>query len=119
MWLVTRHGFFSIVKHRTAEDCYLVRARVADDLHALARVTGLALDILATPDADYGHRAFVDGAELAAILTTLGEEIDYPNFKSRVNREPAQRRRYAIYSAAYGELLALRDLDQTATPATA
>lgn len=86
MWVFfARAGFFSVVQPVDSTGHLVVRARVRDDLIRLRRlyVPGLGR-IAATPTRDYGFRALVTRADLAAGLATAVAEIDFSNFKNEV-----------------------------------
>jgi hypothetical protein len=92
MWLMTQHGFYSVVKK---EDGYHVRARERVDLLPLV-VTALGredVEIVDTPLNDYPYRIVVDQEDLLAITAFLATTVDYDNFKARVDSIPAQKRK--------------------------
>lgn len=89
MWLMTRHGFYSIV--RKADGRYHVRSRERRDLENLVeRVPLPEAKILESRTADYAVRILAGAPDVAAILRFLGDTIDYDNFKARVERTPDQ-----------------------------
>lgn len=90
MWLMTKHGFYSIVCKKPGE--YHVRSRERLDLENLLK--GVPLPdamIVDTPKADYACRIVTDGATVLAILEFLGKTLDYANFKGKVDATPDQR----------------------------
>jgi len=90
MWLMTRHGFYSIVRKRAGE--YHVRSRERRDLDNL--VEGVPLPdakVVETPKADYAYRIVADEQAVLAILAFLGRTLDYPNFKDKADATPGQR----------------------------
>jgi hypothetical protein len=90
MWLMTKHGFYSIVAK--APDQFHVRSREQHDLQNLVdRVPLPDHKIIATPEADYAARLIVDRATMLRILLFLGETLDYGNFKSKVDATPDQK----------------------------
>lgn len=97
MWLSTTVGFFSIVQHRDAQDQYLVRARVENDLHNLKKLAVLSGEVLITPMADYPCRVYITQTELLRIMTTLVTVLDYPNFKNRIGQLPDQQSKLSAY----------------------
>ncbi len=100
MWLMTTQGFYSIVKHTTLADRFMVRSRARKDLEnllALLENGGHAAEIFETPHSDYAYRILVTGKQKAKILEVLGEEIDYSNFKSEVGRRPDQADKLDAY----------------------
>lgn len=100
MWLMTRHGFYSIVDK--GEETH-VRARERGDLENLLPFfklfTAQPPVIVPTPPADYAFRIILKGerqsrqAIIGGVLGELGEDIDYPNFKGEVDKRPDQRRK--------------------------
>lgn len=107
MWLMTQHGFYSVVKK---EDGYHVRARERADLLPLI---GTALrdadsEIVDTPLNDYPYRIIVDHDRLIEIMEFLGNSVNYGNFKARVDSIPAQKRKpyhriWAMMKEAIGD----------------
>ena len=98
MWIFTRYGFFNAVcarqgtgKHGSPvdPDRIMVRARVRRHLEDLKqRFPDLlnACDIREFAGADYAFRIFADKPAWSAVLSRLGDETDYDNFKSEVAR---------------------------------
>lgn len=92
MWLMTKHGFYSIVEREPGE--FHVRGRERQDLqHLLDGVPLPHVELFETPDADYRFRIVVDSDIVLAILTFLGETLDYGNFKGKIDQTPNQRRK--------------------------
>lgn len=92
MWLMTQHGFYSVVKK--GEDAYHLRARERGDLQNLIdRIPLPDQAIIDTPDGDYTSRLIVDHHTVAAILGFLAETIDYTNFKGRIDKTSDQCRK--------------------------
>jgi hypothetical protein len=90
MWLMTKHGFYSIVEKAPGQ--FHVRSRERHDLQNLVdRIPLAGQKIIATPDADYAARLIVDRATLMSILLFLGETLDYGNFKDTVDSTPDQK----------------------------
>lgn len=89
MWLMTKHGFYSIVQKQPEE--YHIRSRERGDLENLMSVVPLPeAKIIETPEADYACRIIVGKDGVLAILAQLGETLDYTNFKSKIDRTPGQ-----------------------------
>ena len=98
MWIFTRYGFFSAVSARHGAgkhgspidpDRIMVRARVRKHLEDLKqRFPDLlsACDTKEFAGSDYAFRVFVDKRAWSAVLSRLGDETDYDNFKSEVAR---------------------------------
>lgn len=104
MWLMTTSGFYSIVKHKTEADCFMVRGRVKGDLENLRMLVGLAQPVIVTPSADYPFRLIVTEAQKTAIITALAARVDYPNFKSEVAKLPAQKKKLHAYHEVWAAM---------------
>ena len=90
MWLMTKHGFYSIVEKVPGE--FHVRARERQDLQNLIdRVPLAGVAIVDTPDGDYTARLVVDGGVVLKILGFLGKTLDYTNFKNQIAKTPDQK----------------------------
>jgi len=84
MWLMTRHGFYSVVEKPRGQ--IQVRSRERQDLENLVeRVPLPEATIVDTPHADYAARIIGDRATLLRILEFLGDTVDYDNFKNRID----------------------------------
>jgi hypothetical protein len=89
MWLMTQHGFYSIVQK--AAGVYHVRSRERADLENLVKGVPLPdAEIHESREADYAFRLLVGKPELDKIMAFLGNTVDYPNFKGRIDAMPAQ-----------------------------
>jgi hypothetical protein len=85
IWIFTQSGFVSVVRHCDHRNLLLVRSRDRDSLAALCRRVGLAdSEISELENADYRYRLVCSDAVLLRFLRGSVEELDYPNFKSRV-----------------------------------
>jgi hypothetical protein len=114
MWVFTRHGFFSAVCARQGDGRHgrpvdtgriMVRARVRGHLEALkGRFPDLLgrCDIQESASADYAYRLFVPKPAWVRVLSGLGEETDYDNFKAEVAR--CQGRAGAAYERSLHEV---------------
>lgn len=92
MWLMTKHGFYSIVERKPGE--FHVRGREKQDLQNLIeRVPMPDTQLFETPDADYGYRIVVGRDDVLKILSFLGETLDYSNFKGKIDQTPDQKRK--------------------------
>lgn len=121
MWLMTRHGFYSIVQK---DDGIHIRAREREDLERMLKGMGVrnrnaecALGaattwkptdtIMETPHNDYRWRIVVNQAFLNEFMNWLAKTCDYPNFKAQIDSDPAQRRKpyhevWAVIARALG-----------------
>lgn len=105
MWLITTAGFFSIVAKPgdAAEGMLTIRARAAPDLDRLRERHLPELGpTTAGGGTDYPFRARAPKAAVARAAAALVGDIDYVNFKSRVEEDDPQRER--IYSSVWAEL---------------
>jgi|GEM_PF-1830818 len=92
MWMFTKHGFFSIVLSSANPKNVAIRARAVKDLEALREAFPQILDeeIILTPDRDYYARILIATTDLPELMAQLGEDIDYPDFKSELKRSHTQ-----------------------------
>ena len=100
MWIFSKHGFFSAVRHNERKDMILLRARVKGDLERLLdhhyavmqsngyltppngkSVKDAIPDIETTPDADYRFRCEIPHDLFCVLLMQEASEITYGNFK--------------------------------------
>lgn len=117
MWLISKHGFLSIVQHR--DDCHklIVRGRAKEDVLHAARIYFRANPmsehddlrlansaVQETPDADYRYRFEADANLFEAVVLELLRSVTYPNFKNEVARVQGYERA-AIYSKVWTDLL--------------
>ena len=108
MWLMTKHGFYSIV---LKGETYHVRSRERQDLENLVKLVPLPdAAIHESLQADYRFRILVNSSQLLSILNCLGQSLDYPNFKGEIDERPDQARKpyhevwsvLAVALGAYG-----------------
>jgi hypothetical protein len=96
MWIISTIGFFSVVQ-KPGESRLTVRARVAGDLDRLREKYMPELSATITKGgSDYPFRGTVTRSDFARGLAKIGEDIDYPNFKSEVARKMGSQRA-AVY----------------------
>lgn len=99
MWLMTKHGFYSIVRKKSGE--FHVRSRERHDLESLLqRVPLPGVEIQTSSATDYSHRIIVGREMVLKILQFLGETLDYGNFKEMIHENPDQSQK----TTAYGEI---------------
>jgi hypothetical protein len=90
MWLMTKHGFYSIVRKKPDE--FHIRSRERRDLENLVKGVPLPdAKIVDTPEADYACRIVTDGTTVLAVLDFLGRTLDYHNFKGKIDATPDQK----------------------------
>lgn len=103
MWLMTRHGFYSIVQKNPGE--FHVRTRVRRDLENLIERVPLPGQKVHTSKAtDYPHRIIVDKEGVLKVLLFLGETLDYGNFKGMIHETKDQRSKSAVYGRVWRAL---------------
>ena len=95
MWLATKHGFFSIIRHSETE--WYVRGRVMQDLENLRALMEWPGSVQRWPSADYRYRLIITRDQLTALFITLAEDIDYGNFKSMIAKRPDQEAKLESY----------------------
>lgn len=88
MWLMTRDGFFSVVKHEFLEEKMIIRARSLDHLQSLSeRNPVVKLEILRMADADYRYRAIIWMSDFEKLAYWMASDVNYGNFKHEVGRK--------------------------------
>jgi hypothetical protein len=103
MWLMTKHGFYSIVQKKPGE--YHIRSRVRKDLENLVqRVPLTEAKIHDTTGADYSFRVIVGQDDVLSVMEFLGNTLEYSNFKSHIDDLPDQAERHGVYSRIWGIL---------------
>lgn len=104
MWLMTKHGFYSIVQKTPGE--FHVRARVHKDLENLVERACLSGALIHFGKAtDYPYRLVVSQRDVLLILKFLGETLDYSNFKNAVAQSPDQSDKFTVYERLWRILL--------------
>jgi hypothetical protein len=105
MWLMTKFGFFSIVKKG---EKWHIRARSVGDMIHLRNRARLrdtpGGKIINTPGADYPFRLIVDEGELCRAICFLGKNIDYPNFKEEIAHSHTQKDKATVCSQIWALL---------------
>lgn len=125
MWMMTKHGFYSIVQK---SDGFHIRSRERQDLENLAigiggetKIERIAVydeqgalvgyvngrdestySIFETPNNDYRFRIITDGETLQKVMAWIGRTCDYDNFKSRIDSDPRQK--HKPYHEVWGVL---------------
>ncbi len=110
MWIFTTVGFFSVVANERPEGGLLVRSRSRKDIDALvAELRAFYAapelvrehEVIETPRADYPFRIVVDREDFGDWVAQHAEDIDYTNFKGRVE-EVQGRAREQLYERVWG-----------------
>lgn len=92
MWLMTVHGFYSIVEKQPGK--FHIRGRERQDLENLVeRIPLGGAVVIDTPSADYAARIIGDGELVQRILGFLGDSLHYRNFKGCIDATPGQERK--------------------------
>ena len=106
MWLMTKIGFFSIVKkgNEFGKDTWTIRSRSKQDMENLKKFAWLNGEVLTTPEGDYHYRIIINVEELKDIFDKLPESIDYPNFKRMIHANPEQEDKYPFYKGCWEKL---------------
>lgn len=110
MWVFTKSGFVSCVKHRDKPDTILVRARLREQLEAFIGPNNAA-NIYEDDRADYPIRVDLGLVEFKYLLLEQVDAIDYPNFKSSIPHTD-EGRRYC--SACHNVWFAMRKMQDDA-----
>ena len=89
MWLMTKYGFYSIVQKEPGK--YHIRSREQKDIENLVENVPLPdAEIMESDRTDYAVRVIVGKEDVLAVLKFLGENLDYDNFKAKIDRTPDQ-----------------------------
>jgi hypothetical protein len=106
MWLMTRVGFFIIVR-KSGDGDLTIRSRVREDLEGLQQHYLPTLGpIKAKANSDYPFRAKASVSDVAAATTKMIDDIDYSNFKNEVGKRQRPARAH-VYSRVRQALLEL------------
>ena len=109
MWLCTQFGFYSIVQKKPGE--FHVRARMKKDIENLCRACARAgiWKIHRSTPADYRWRLVIGDDDLALVMSTLSDSINYPNFKGRIHALADQRGKCNAYAGLWSALHRLQE----------
>ena len=98
MWVMTEHGFVSIVEKPEDRDAGTLTVRARDVQHLVEfcsvvddSAASLEETIIETEETDYPYRAVLTREEVATALWQLTMDIDYSNFKTRAKRTTGER----------------------------
>jgi hypothetical protein len=106
VWLITVHGFYSVVL-KPGENRLSVRARVGADLDRLReRYMPTLTETLETPQGDYRYRAWVSHDDFAEGVARIAGDVTYDNFKDTVMRTDHERAH--VYLEVWEALRALQ-----------
>ncbi len=113
MWLITQHGFFSVVRDRENATRFLVRSRVRKDLQNLKALAGLEAEVQSSPEREYPFRLRVEEREFPRVMNALGNTVDYPSFTARIAQRIDQACRTLLYGEVMETLRAIYDPTET------
>lgn len=100
MWIFLNDAFYSIVQDKDDSSRMMVRARLPGDLERYFPDH----KVLELDDADYRFRVFAAREEVADLVFHAVHAIDYPDFKSSINREEWIRK--GSYSRVWADMQA-------------
>ena len=103
MWIASTLGFYSIVE-KPKKGVYQIRTRQRKDLENLMLAAELDESIDNAGGTDYQFRIYVQQDKLLKIMKILAESIEYPNFKSEVEKIPDQRDKLNGYNNLWADL---------------
>jgi len=87
---MTKYGFYSIVQKEPG--VYHIRSRERKDIENLVENVPLPeAEIMESNLTDYAVRVIVEKENVLAVLKFLGENLDYDNFKAKIDRTSNQR----------------------------
>jgi hypothetical protein len=108
MWLMTKHGFYSIVQKKPGE--FHIRARVRKDLENLVERVPLAGAVIrANQGTDYAFRIVTGQDDVLKVMQFLGDTLDYSNFKNTVGRTPDQQAKHGAYASVWQTMMGALD----------
>jgi hypothetical protein len=106
MWIFTQTGFVSAVADLKDKNVMIVRSRDRLSLEPLAAQAGA--EIHQTLNRDYAYRVFVSKQDLSLWLLDAIEDIDYNNYKSRVQATRGQEFTKALHNV-WSDMLAVQE----------
>lgn len=98
MWIMTKIGFFSIVKR---PEGFHVRARTERDIQNIVELLGVQR-YDEDSKADYRYRVIVSKVDIDGLMRNLGRMIDYRNFKAEIHATPDQVDKSDAYAQIWG-----------------
>lgn len=98
MWLITKYGFFSIIKDdfKPIRRPYQIRASVKTDLENLLTMTANNFKIRRDKDSGY-FTIFTNKLELYRLVEFLLSSIDYSNYKAAIDKVEDQKGKLNLY----------------------
>lgn len=104
MWIFTKDGFYSAVEDRNDAGKVIVRARSKDDIIRLAKKLKVKA-YRSGERADYPYRLWASKLEWVEYIAIAATEIDYPNFKSEMEKHFSRDRMdqlHDVWAVMYG-----------------
>ena len=109
MWVFTKRGFYSIVKHNAQPDHFLVRARVRQDLVDLIdSFDGDPSAIEEDPKADYRWRVVLPTITVAAYIGSEIAGIDYTT-SVKTALDKGEHKRHAAMMRVWTAMMTLQE----------
>ena len=100
MWICLNNAFLSIVDKDCKPDELLVRARRPGDIERVFAGAKVSENL----DSDYRYRATIKRQTIAATMTSLIDDLHYPNFKSSVHDDDL----HTAYNRTWGVMADLQ-----------
>ena len=111
MWIMTTAGFYSVVAVRHNTTQVMVRARSYGDISNLAEaISSPPAEIIETFRADYPYRIVVNKSLWADWLVEAVHVLDYPNFKSHIEKQQGIVR-HDLYTSVWAILRGIESED--------
>ncbi len=104
MWLMTQHGFVSVVQDEDDAGYLLIRARRKGDLENLASLVTFKTEITETEATDYKHCIRLKRGTARRLLAATFDQINYPNFRDAISSIPDQREKIFSYRQIWSTL---------------
>lgn len=107
MWLITRVGFFSVVR-KEGDSFLTVRSRCSRDLERLRdEFAANVSEIYETFDNDYPWRSLMWPEDFARLMAELAMDVTYSNFKCEIwQNHPC---RALVYTEVHDKLVDIED----------
>jgi hypothetical protein len=120
MWIASKIGFFSVVIDSKREGRMLIRARCRADIFNLYEGFRKNLVSIEPPTSDetrdYRWRLSISRTDWITLAAKLAEEVNYPNFKSEVHRQPDQENKSGPYMAVWSVMHGVQIHEGKETP---
>ena len=101
MWLFTKHGHISLVKHETKPDSLVVYAQVREDIDGFITLLGVPekqeYEVQEVVDGDYRFAVEAKRAAVAEAVSRMINEIDYGRFMRSVHIDFGKEPGYLLW----------------------